>query len=243
MDICLWHPTRVDRFEKAVPGTSTQPVIVTTDAGRAYLKAINNPEGEHALARDFVGTLLADWFGLRTLAMAVLDHDGIVDLRLDDGRLAEAGPSLATRQEPGKSWSGDPHDLDPVINKEDLTRLVVFDTWIRNRDRCPPNPDRPSNVDNVFLSERGLEGRAVRVMAIDHTHAFATGDLSARLNRIEEVQDEAVYGLFREFFGRLDSRTVVEAADRLREVTPEMVSGTIARLPSAWDVSDKASDA
>src|SRR5690348_15452179 len=61
-----WAPTMVRRVVR-VSRTSTQVVVVETDAGRAYLKALGNTAGEHALAREWIGTELAAAMGLRTL--------------------------------------------------------------------------------------------------------------------------------------------------------------------------------
>ena len=46
--------------------------IVQTDAGRAYLKGLGNPEGPHALICEWVGTKLARQFGLHTLEFALM---------------------------------------------------------------------------------------------------------------------------------------------------------------------------
>ena len=103
-------------------------VIVETDAGRGYLKAIGNPEGEHALACDLVGTQLAAWFGLPTFDQAIVTFDGVPELRLHNGELAREGPALATRAVKGDGWSGGPRQLAKLQNPDDISRLVVFDT-------------------------------------------------------------------------------------------------------------------
>jgi hypothetical protein len=53
----LWQPTTFRRYIRAVGG-STAPVRIATDAGDAFIKAINNPVGPHALAREWVATNL-----------------------------------------------------------------------------------------------------------------------------------------------------------------------------------------
>jgi hypothetical protein len=64
-----WQPTRFVRFEEAFD-TSVGTSIVVTDAGKAYLKALGNRQGPHALVCEWVGTRLADWFGLATFDYA-----------------------------------------------------------------------------------------------------------------------------------------------------------------------------
>lgn len=148
-----WQPTCISQFVEARK-SSTQVVIVETDAGRGFLKAIGNPEGEHALACDWVGTQLARWFGLPTLQQAIVPVDEFVEIRLFNGELAKLGPALITRAVPGDSWSGERRQLAKLRNRDDISRLVVFDTWILNRDRH--SQDR-QNRDNVlgFREEQG----------------------------------------------------------------------------------------
>ena len=53
-----FQPTSITRFiANFDSGAGT--LFVDTDAGKAYLKAIGNPAGPHALACEWVGTRLA----------------------------------------------------------------------------------------------------------------------------------------------------------------------------------------
>ena len=52
-------------------------LIVETDAGRGYLKPLGNPDGPHALVKDFIGTHLAAQIGLPTFDYAIVDVDEI----------------------------------------------------------------------------------------------------------------------------------------------------------------------
>lgn len=52
-----FRPTEVTQFVgNRDSGAST--LIVGTDAGLGYLKALGNPDGPHALAKDLLGTHL-----------------------------------------------------------------------------------------------------------------------------------------------------------------------------------------
>src|SRR4051812_44333293 len=127
-----WSPTRlIDIGESA--DTSTGVVEVITDAGMAYLKAIGNRQGPHVLATDWVGTHLAKWFGLSTFDIAIVPLEEGFELRR--GAKATPGPAFAARAEAGDAWGGGPNQLAPIVNPEDITRLVVFDTWALNCDR------------------------------------------------------------------------------------------------------------
>ena len=92
--------------------SSTEVVRVVTDEGPAYLKALNNPVGLHALVRDWVGTELARWFGLPVLECAVLRVDSASDaIRMHSGRLAATGPAYVTRAIAGLAWGGRADEL------------------------------------------------------------------------------------------------------------------------------------
>ncbi|MEX1224743.1 MAG: HipA family kinase, partial [Pirellulales bacterium] len=234
----IWHPSCITQFVEARK-SSTQVVIVETDAGRGFLKAMGNPEGEHALACDWVGTQLARWFGLPTLEQAIVDVDEFVDIRLFNGDLAKLGPALATRAVPGDSWSGEPRQLTKLRNPDDISRLVVFDTWILNRDRH--SQDR-QNRDNVFLS---VESGELELLAIDHTHCFGTsgGELSERVAQIENCKDRGVYGRFPEFEKFLNRGVVTQCVEQLGRIDETTVRQIIDEIPDEWQVADRAKSA
>jgi hypothetical protein len=180
-----WQPTCVLRFEKPLD-TSMGTARIVTDAGKAYLKALGNPQGPHGLACEWVGTQLARWLGLRTFDFALLTLDELDEIPFLRGGHAQPGPAFVTRAEKGHTWGGAPEELKAVENCDDVARLVVFDTWTLNCDRHPPNlSERKPNYDNVFLSEEGAARGRFRLVAMDHTHCFTCGrDLTKRLASI-----------------------------------------------------------
>ncbi|MCI0665484.1 MAG: hypothetical protein L0220_30870, partial [Acidobacteria bacterium] len=106
------------------------------------------------------GTKLARRFGLRTFDVAILELEDGDDIPLDQNTNAEIGPVFVARGEKGEPLLG-PSTLGFVQNINDIPRLIVFDTWVRNCDRYRPagegEPER-INLDNLFLSEEGAEG-------------------------------------------------------------------------------------
>ena len=130
-----------------------------TDAGRCYLKALGNKEGPHALAAEWVGTALADWIGLQNVRRVEAGRSP----PMTRSRWATSGVRSPVRPsrceaEPGASWGGTVDELKATENASDVARLVVFDTWVRNCDRYPPDITvRKPNPDNVFLSSRGAK--------------------------------------------------------------------------------------
>lgn len=221
-----WLPTKIVRYIKTID-SSTKVARVRTDAGDAYMKAMGNPEGPHALVREFIGTSLAKWFGLPVFEFAIVEHDGVVDIPFDKkDRFASAGPAFLTQSHEGGPWSGSSKDLKRVENLEIITMLVVFDTLVRNRDRCPPEGmGRRPNYDNVFFSTEGAPSGNFRIMAMDFTHCFSEGDfLNPHVADIGNIQDDRVYGLFKPFREHLRRDMLKEAIQRLSTVNAQTVS-------------------
>lgn len=230
-----WQPTCIEQFVEARK-SSTMVVIIETDAGRGFLKAMGNPEGEHALACDWVGTQLAKWFGLPTLDQAIVMYDGIPEIRLFNGDPAVEGPALVTRAIKGDSWSGERKQLAKLRNLDDVSRLVVFDTWILNRDRYSV---KRQNRDNVFLS---AESNQLELMAIDHTHCFGTtgGEMTDRIAHIGNWRNDAIYGQFPEFREFLRKEVVIQAVEQLRRIQEGTIKQIVARIPDQWAVPERA---
>lgn len=239
-----WPPARFERFEKAYP-TSMGTARIVTDAGLVYAKAMGGAEGPHRLACELVGTGLAAWFGLPTFDYAVLklDPDEISDV--PGGWRVARGPAFVTRREIGATWGGKADELRRLANPKDVSRLIVFDTLIRNHDRCPPDPTtRRPNLRNVFLSTERCRRGKVRLMAMDHSHCFYTeGDLTRRIAEVRYVQDEGVYCLFDGFRPLIDWNEIEAAAAKLRSLDREVCSSLVRSIPKEWDVPPEGREA
>jgi hypothetical protein len=239
-----WQPTTILRFEGAV-ASSSGVLRVVTDQGKGYLKALGNPAGPQVLAREWVGTNLAKRFGLSTFDFAIVQVTDADELPFAKGGLAQPGPAFIARAEEGAPWGGSEAELKKLVNPHDLARLVVFDTWIRNRDRHPPTGSawRPA-LRNVFLSVESAPEGQLRLKAMDHTHAFTwAGSLTAKLADIGEVQDERVYGRFERFEPWVDRDRVKRILEDLRVVEREEIVQIVQGVPAAWEVSPAARDA
>lgn len=237
-----WKPSKLLEFGKALD-TSTGPARVMTDAGPAYLKAMGNRQGPHVLATDWVGTHLAKWLGLSTFDIAILNLEADDVFDLPRGTKAQPGPAFLARELPGDPWGRSGLQLDLLVNPEDITRLVVFDTWTLNCDRHHHDlTARKPNYDNVFLSSEGVETGKRRLIAMDHGLCFIRSgeDLSPKLSHIEKVQDEHVYGLFPEFRGRLQDAIITRCVSRLREMNAATAKAMIDTVPLGWEVPDPA---
>ena len=230
-----WQPTKIVNVLDNDVGTSTSPVIVLTDKGVGYFKAIENKEGTDALAREFVGTALASWFGLSTFAYCLFDFDGKYEMVLDDGRRVNSGIGFMTKKETGPVWNKTKAMLDNVVNKDDITRLVCFDTLVRNPDRhCIHNRKSCTNSTNVFLAL--TKKNQFTLKAMDFTHAFP-GRLDSTIDNEKNVNDKGIYGLFPEFVDFLKKDVAIAACAKLRKVRDETVRQYVEAIPGSWNIS------
>ncbi len=223
--------------------TSTGATEVTTDAGRAYIKTLGNRQGPHVLATDWVGTHLAKWFGLSTFDIAILRLDASDEFQLPRGYTAQPGPAFAARAMSGDPWGKSGLVLDVLVNRDDITRVVAFDTWTLNCDRYHyDTAARKPNFDNVYLSSESVEPGKRRLIAMDHGLCFIRSgeDLTKRLAEIGKVQDEHVFGLFPAFRDHLDQSIIESCASRLREMGAEIARAIVETVPREWDVNDEA---
>lgn len=237
-----WMPTRLMEVAWSAD-TSTGATEVTTDAGRAYIKPMGNRQGPHVLATDWVGTHLAKWFGLSTfeIAILVLDDDDVYDL--PRGAKARPGPAFAAKAMAGDPWGRTGQQLELLVNPEDITRMVVFDTWTLNCDRHHHDlAIRKPNYDNVYLTSEGVEPGRRRLIAMDHGLCFIRSgeDLTPKLAHIDKVKVDRVFGLFPEFRDKLREDIIIQCVTRLREMDAATADAMIATVPAAWQVSTEA---
>jgi hypothetical protein len=217
---------------------------IKTDATFAYIKAMGNRQGPHMLATEFVGTSLAAWFGLSIADFALLTLQQEACFELPRGNRTQPGSAFVSHHVEGRTWGGSETELQNLENPFEITRLVVFDTWLRNCDRYPPDLNtRKPNYANVYLADTDRPGRS-RLLAIDHTHCFNCGrDLNTKLADIDLVRDRRIYGLFPAFVQFLGRSELVWCGSMLRSLNQEIVRGIVEDIPREWDVSTDARSA
>ncbi|MBX3416573.1 MAG: hypothetical protein KF851_03140 [Pirellulaceae bacterium] len=237
-----WNPTHLISVAGSAD-TSTGATEVMTDAGRAYIKPLGNRQGPHVLATDWVGTHLAHWFGLSTFEIAILVLEADDEFDLPRGEKSEPGPAFAAKAMSGGPWGKSEAELDQIVNPDDITRLIVFDTWTLNCDRHHYDlTARKPNYDNVFLTTEGVEAGKRRLIAMDHGLCFIRSgeELSHKLAYIGKVKDDNLYGLFPEFKGKLRQNIIGECCSRLREMDEETASAIVATVPVEWQVTEES---
>ena len=211
-----WRPLSVDRVVETFP-TSTRVAKVDTDAGLAFLKGMGNPAGDGALASEIVAGELATLIGLRVPEFAVVTLD--LDIPMAGHGHMGRGPAFVSRVLAGAVGDG--------------SDTVLFDTWVRNFDRYPPDGEFGGgpNWDNLFFEKLG---RKYELVALDHSHCFVQGDIETDLRDPSALEDDRIFGLFPEFAPFIDEASVTAAAEAISRVDAAAVWEIVASVPAAW---------
>jgi len=228
-----FQPSEVIQFiDNRDSGAGT--LVVETDAGIGYLKALGNPDGPHALVKEFLGTHLAATLGLPTFDYALIEISDLDELPFFRSGVAEPGPAFITRAEKGQTWGEDKRMLEKIDNPRAISGLVVADTWLRNSDRYYP-PSKRVNLDNVFFSsESSTTLVSLRVMDFSHCIQYG-GELTERVLRsIDNIKDDNIYGLFPEFRSRISRQSIQEFAGKLEGLPHSEFEDAVALLPKKW---------
>ncbi|WP_338661122.1 HipA family kinase [Pararoseomonas sp. SCSIO 73927] len=222
--------------------SSAKVLLVRSTFGRLYVKGPIGPEGDGMLLREWIGTRLADHFGLPTFQYGLMARplgDPADELSLSDGTHLRHDVVFAAVLEQGATWEGGQEQLGQVGNRSAFSRLVVFDTWIRNLDRYVPLPGGRihQNKGNVFISSESRRGRHPQILAMDHTHVLG-GDAVLEQGRASPyVQDNGIYGHFPEFAGFVSGSDIESALEALAIVDFADIQGVVGSVPGEWGMS------
>ena len=229
-----WQPREIKRVI-GVMDTSTKPIFASTDAGNSVVKYLGNRSGATALLCELIGSELANAVGLTTPDFAVARLPKI-DLP-DPSLTMEAGPAFFSRWEEAVRLEPDSELLASLRQLDQLSLLVVFDTWIRNSDRYCTQDDfgfGVENYDNVLLSP---DKRKVRMLVIDHSHALVEADFESEIGAAW-IAEERVYGLFPEFVPHLTPQRVRKALSAVCRVDEALALRVCRSAPSEWGMTE-----
>jgi len=207
---------------------------------------MGNPQGVQSLASELVGTELAAWFGLRTLEFSLIEVTESNELPMygGHGNVAPGPAFISKRLENVVSLDGSDEFLSKLARPDDVAKLVVFDTWIMNEDRCAPPESLlapPPSRDNLMFFPCGR--RRYSLVAFDHTHCFAEADLWEEIRNPSLIQKSGVYGLFNEFQPYITREYVLKAVRRLEQLDRLIVEQIVNAVPKAWGITSGAAEA
>ena len=227
----ICQPTRINR-EIRVFQSSASPIQVDTDKGMGFVKAQNNPTyKEQVVIAELVAAELGTWFGLKIPPFAVIDHCNI-ELLMKDGQPMN-GPLFFSSFADGETYDGGNTFLSKLRDKDDITRLVVFDTWVRNWDRHGLGDENKDNL--LFVRDK----RKYDLVPIDHSWAF-DGDFPVTPSS-DVIEDTKVYGKFPAFDQYVTSKTLSIVLERLAALDRCFVKEIVNSVPLEWGLGTFAS--
>lgn len=225
------QPTRILR-EIQLFASSTRPARVSTDVGDGFVKGMGNPQGDGVLTAELVAAELGRWFGLAIPPFAIVPECEIT-IPMSGHHLNMSPPLFFSKAVDGIPRDGSDVFLKLLAKPSDISRLIVFDTWIRNKDRYVEGSENSDNLLYVRSARRGK----FELVPIDHTHAFIEVDFETELPGEDLIADETVYGNFPEFAPFITAESVSDAIEDLRALDPLFVGQCVNAVPRQWGLS------
>ncbi|MGA1832979.1 HipA family kinase [Rhizobium wenxiniae] len=216
--------------------SSTSPVRVATNAGDGFVKSVGNPMGSAALVSELVAAELAVWFGLDVPPFAVV-HQCDIEIIMRKNGHPMAPPLFFSSAVEGIPRDGTDVFLQRLRDKDCVSRLVVFDTWIRNWDRYYGGD---VNSDNLLYVQASVH--KYDLVPIDHSSCFIGDDANFPDGAVPDdwIEDEGVYGKFPEFDDFITNDSVNAALTKLATLEREFVGEVVNSVPLAWDLGPSA---
>lgn len=246
----VWQPTTINRAVNANQ-SSMGIVEVVTDKGGGYLKPLGGGNaGPHPLACEWVGSQLASWFGLPVPNFSVISVDEIAAEMINElpNGNAEIGPAFISQKiDLANPWDGSAKTLEKVENTHIITKVVLFDMWTLNWDRCPP-PNDPNhtrlNYDNLLIVGDKTRKRSSILVPIDFGECFSVNrELNRSIAVIDRIKDGRFFGLFDAFRSYITLEMIESAVDQLGKITKQAACEIIDKIPEEWQVDIKARQA
>ncbi|UVK43274.1 hypothetical protein BPNPMPFG_005052 [Mesorhizobium sp. AR07] len=215
--------------------SSASPIQVVTDVAPGFIKALNNPYGGAALIAELVAAELGTWLGLKVPPFAIIPECNIELVMRKNGQIMQ-GPLFFSMQVDGSPRDGTDIFLSKLRDRDDVAKLVIFDTWVKNWDRHGLADD---NSDNLLFVRRG-ESRKYDLVPIDHAWAF-DADFPIASPQIDAIEETTVYGKFPEFDPYITHRSVANSLARLAQLDGAFVEEVVNSVPPQWGLGQQAS--
>lgn len=233
-----WKPTKVtdvlEFFE-----SSTRPLKVLTDEGPALLKYMGNKMGDDVLISELVAAGLLRALGIPSPDFALIDFDPNPELRTS--LRAQKGPAFATKWYPyAFPFSGTADVLETLSNPECIAQLIVFDTWVQNKDRFLRSGDVSSdNFDNLLFVP---DGKKNKMVLIDHSEAFIETSFDVDLDETWH-EDTTPHGFHPTFATFLSEEDIYRSIDAIQEITSSELDKITSDVPYDWSFSSNRREA
>lgn len=234
-----WRPKKLIRIVKVL-NTSTKPALVDTDQGLGLLKYLGNPQGTDALIAEKLAADLAQNLLIPAPCHSLITVDQY-DLTEYGTQIDPGSAFISKWMNPATTFSPESAMLGQLRETGFVSRLVVFDTWIKNTDRFSPAPGSSEpNYDNLlFVPDK----QKVNALVIDHTHAFVETTFEDEITLEDWWSDETVLGIFPNLATLLDQSKVLKEIEAVNDFCANGLKEVIECIPRDWHLSQAARSA
>lgn len=223
----------------------TEPLLCKLEDERyVVFKRLKNIESSRVLANEYVSYHIAKILSLPipNAGCAVIDSNTFISDQVlsefNNGKellglgfyseLREKVTQLTTTAQ-----------LESVINKSDIPRIIAFDHLLRNEDRNPGN----------LLVDMKKGDKLITI--IDHTHVFYIGPMWDKVQlermRIERdvetnnivIKNDVIYNVMIEHYGLNYEELIIICNDFRNSITNERIKEIIESIPNEWNISDE----
>ena len=232
-----WSPTKILRIAEVL-NSSTRPLVVETDQGFALAKYCGNPQGRDSLCSELVAAELLQILGIDAPAHEVIMFEGATLGQVPTP--IPAGHAFLTEwQTTAITFSGSKGILEKTRNQEVITKLIVFDTWIKNFDRfIETGQTTTENLDNLLFVP---EGTGLRMMVIDHSNAFTETTFEDGFPS-DWWMDETVSGTHPNFATFVRDDVLHKTLDEIAAINEGQLEQIVSKIPPDWELSQSSKD-
>lgn len=212
-------------------GTGDRPLLLLCSDQNLYLCKYNRFGGpSYALAREYIGTRLAQEWGLLDVEQL------LVDVR--EEHLPESLKKYGISDCLGRQWKENVADINDASlsliprtqdNLHRLMQIALFDIWIANEDRTA------NNLNLLYDFQNGV------ILPIDHAGAFNTS-FNPCLSLIDRYESLVYSSLFEDMYKECGSSVSIDEVyeyfhDSVRRCLVHADS-IYMEIPSSWFIKE-----
>lgn len=209
----------------------TKPQLFECNDGKQYVvKFMTNPVGKKALVHEYIANELAKYLGLPVAAGQVIhfSRELITDTPEIQEFNVEPGPHFGCLYYNNIVRPTNEERIKKCRNLKQMPGVIVFDHWIRNRDRA-------DNLWNLVIEEGKMYNK---LYMIDHAGCFFSSIRSSKLlkstaNYMEDVFWGEMYEQFKPFLTK--KRHFYRYIKAIENFPEETIKKIVYSTPVEWE--------
>lgn len=216
----------------------TKPHLFKCDDGKKYVvKLMSNPVGEMILAHEYIANKLATYLGLPVAKgeLVYLPNELIKKTPEIQISTDQTCPHFGSLYYPNVVRPTTEKRIKKCANLHQIAGIIVFDHWVRNRDRC-------SNYFNLIIEEGDEQNK---LYMIDHAGCFFSNIRSNKLLREAVDYMDVFWGdLYKEFNQYLrDRKLFLRYIGAIEQFPDDEIQKIVYSTPPEWESDNEELEA